>query len=137
MGSQPLGSQKKSTELLIRENEISVKGKRGESCGKKETVHWKVVRSVNSLVRPDYSMRKGKSCSKKEIQHCSFSQKTDFSSGISDFWLKPFLVHFFTKIRLTFLKSVGNNGFCDSPLAIFEEKKFSSPRRDKEYFLRT
>ncbi len=66
-----------------------------------------------------------------------FFPKTDFSIGKSDFLAKTSFGALFTKIKLIFLKSVGNNGFCDSPFAIFEEKKFSSPRRDKEYFLRT
>ncbi len=40
-----------------------------------------------------------------------------------------------TKIKFTFFKSVWDDGFFYTQFALFEEKKFSSLRRDNEYIL--
>jgi hypothetical protein len=57
-----------------------------------------------------------------------------FSTGKIAFWLKLFLGALFTKVICTFLKSVQKYTFFDAPFEIFNKKKFSSLRRDKELF---
>ncbi len=58
----------------------------------------------------------------------------DFQFAKQVFGLNFFRVHF---LKFTFLKSVMERWILDTALTKFEEKKFSSLRRDKEYFLRT
>ncbi len=41
----------------------------------------------------------------------------------------------FTKVTCTFLKPVRKDGFFDDPFDLFEEKKFSSLRRDNELLI--
>ncbi len=61
----------------------------------------------------------------------------NFSIGKTVFWLKLFLcVHFYLDQLYIFEISM-KDIFFDTPLAIFEEKMFSSLRMDNEYFLRT
>jgi hypothetical protein len=43
-------------------------------------------------------------------------------------------MHFFTKVRCTFWKSVRKDGFFDGPIDLFIEKNLSSLRRDNEPF---